>query len=125
LITFACLATGNDSHVKAASAVSRLTACIIRASAHILSHASKIKISHTTNSLELINTSFPFLITLDFELAIFFSDSIDFSALYSCINHNTAFKITIATITIASTASHTKREIPAAAININIKKLLN
>jgi len=90
-----------------------------------LSPASKNIISQTTSSFESINISLPFLRTLDFELAIFFKDSIDFSALYSCTNHNTEFSTTINIITIASIASQTKKEIPAAIIKINIKKLLN
>jgi hypothetical protein len=119
------LATGTDSHVNTASATSTFIACIRRASAHILSHASKTIKSQTVKSSESTNSSFHHLITFALSDAISFNDSIDFSALYSCTKPSIAFKITITAMTIASTHSHITIEITIANNKIKIKKLLN
>ena len=125
LIVSVFFTTGTDSQVNTASATSVFIAWIKRASAQILSHASKRIKSQTTNSEESINNSFHHLITFAFNADIFFNDSIDFSALYSCTNQSIAFNITITMITIASTHSHITAEITIANNKIKIKKLLN
>gem|GEM_PF-6164663 len=97
----------------------------MRASADILSHSFNTKISQIVNSLESIDIVFHHLITVAWGFIMLFSDSIAFSALYSWINPKTEFKITIATMTTASTTSHMTAETIVAPIKINIKALLN
>ncbi len=117
--------TGSDSPVNTASAISRLLTKIRYPSAGTLSPSSKITKSHGTTSVESIDICIPSLSTFDFRLIIFLSDSMDFSALYSCTNQNIAFNKTIITIIIPSTNSPTLIEMPVAIIKIMIRGLVS
>ena len=112
------LVTGVDSPVKDASCVCNLTISINLASAGTFEPSSNTITSPGTKSFESISCSSPSLITIAFNEANFFNASIDFSALYSCINPKTAFKIKIKIITVLSKTSPSAIEIIVAAIKI-------
>ena len=125
LIASIIFLTGVDSPVRLLSCVSKLYTSKSLASAGILSPSLNNITSPGTISLESRRTSFPSRITFAFRLDSFFSASIDFSALYSCMKPNPAFMRRIIKITMLSSTSPIIREIIVAATNIRTMKLLN
>ena len=120
-----CFSTGLLSPLNADSFAFRFTDFKIRASAGALSPSRRTIMSPGTNSEESISCSFPCLITVAFATAIFCRASIAFSALNSCWNPRKAFRIIIAIITVPSISSPIAKDIPAAAIRIQTRKLEN
>ena len=128
----ASLSAGTDSPVSADSSLFRFALTISLASAGTKSPASSLMMSPGTTCVEATMLSCPFLITLACGADIFFSASSAFSALLSCTNPSTAFKMTMSRMSagsmnsMGSPSTHaTTKEMTAARMRMIIITSLN